>query len=163
MPAPFRRARVGRSLESRPSGFPAYFEKRQQRVVTGDVWAFLRHLVTETLDRAREREALAFLEQAAEFFDAAGNPRMGSKPLLYYYSFLNLAKMALVTSGVALPPGPRHGISDPRANIRTRLRFQGQTVHMDPVDLSHSRIFSEFVRMLGGNAAGNLPPQAARL
>jgi len=51
-------------------------------VVTGDVWAFLRHLVTSELDGVRERQAVAFLEQAAEFFDAAGNPRMGSKPLL---------------------------------------------------------------------------------
>jgi hypothetical protein len=151
MPAPFPQARNGRKLESPPSGFPAFFQRRQPRVVTADVWAFLRHLVSTKLSKERRREALAYLEQASEFFDAAANPRLGSKPLLYYYSFMNLAKTALLVDGTKLPPACRHGIFDPKANIKRRVRLPGQRVGVQGLANDHSELFPEFVKLLGGS------------
>jgi hypothetical protein len=100
-------------------------------------------------DRGR---AAAFVEQAFDFFEAAANPQIGSKPVLYYYSFLNLAKSALLIRQVPIPTELKHGISDPRANARTRLRLSGQRVRIPGAAASRSELFPEFVKILGGAA-----------
>ena len=153
MPAPFPPARPnGRDLEDAPSGFSAYFSRRQPRIVTADVWEFLFHTIEESLDGARRREADAYVAQAFDFFETAVASRVtGAKPLLYYYSFLNLAKAALVLRGLRLPVPVVHGIKESRRNIqRRRLRFEGQFIRMDAVAPNNSRIFPEFVRLFGG-------------
>lgn len=153
MPPPFPQARQnGRFLEDAPSGFAAYFSRRQPRIVTADVWEFFFHLVDEELEGARRREANAYVGQAYDFFEAATVSRVpGANPLLYYYSFLNLAKMALVLRGIRLPVPVFHGIKEPKHNTeKKRLRFEGQLIRMDAVAADHSRIFPEFVRLFGG-------------
>ena len=113
----------------------------------------MEHAVGRQLPAAREPVALAYIAQARDFYEAAQNPRLGSKPLLYYYAFLNLAKAALVTRGVNLPAAAMHGIGDPRANVRTRLRLEGQRVTVVACAANHSQIFPEFVRLVGGDGA----------
>lgn len=113
----------------------------------------MEHAVETQLSAAKEPVALAYIAQARDFYEGAQNPRLGSKPLLYYYAFLNLAKAALVTRGVNLPAAAVHGISDPRANVRTRLRLEGQRITAASCAANHSQIFPEFVRLLGGNGA----------
>src|SRR5206468_417233 len=54
---------------------------------------------------------------------------------------------------VRFPVASNHGISDPRANQRTRLRLQGQKVSIRGSAANHSEIFPEFVRILGGDAS----------
>jgi len=115
----------GKLVQYPPSGFPLFFDKRKPRVVTADPWAFFTDLAREHLKRDDEAKASAYIEQAFDFFQAAQNPHTGSKPILYYYSFLNLAKTALLVHGVDLPPKVTHGISDPKANNRERLRLEG--------------------------------------
>lgn len=144
-----RRAWTGTPVNNPPGGFPLYADSRQPRVVTSDVWSYLKHVAAAQLPKAEESQAIAFVDQALEFFEAGDNPQLGSRPLLYYYSFLNLAKMFLLVHRVALPPSPRHGISDPRANLRTRLRFPGQSVRAEICAADHSQVFPEFVRLLG--------------
>jgi hypothetical protein len=124
--------------------------------VTSDVWAFLRHHSRKALKKDRERAAIAYLDQAFEFFTAAANPRVSSRPLLYYYSFLNLTKVFLLHQGLAIIPAARHGLSDPRANIKKRLAFEGQSVKTEARAQDHSAIFPELVNALGGNV-GNFP------
>jgi hypothetical protein len=114
------------------------------------VWAFLRHTATSALPKSQEKEALAFIEQAFDFFEAAASPRIGSRPLLYYYSFLNLAKVLLLIRKVNLPVKLKHGISDPDENTRKRLQLSGQRVHIVKCARDHSQLFPEFVRTLGG-------------
>ena len=130
-----------------------FFTRRKPRVVTVDPWSFLRHVSVENLDKQREKAALAYIDQAYEFFEAAINPRISSRPLLYYYSFLNLAKVVLLHRGVNFPPLVRHGIIDPRVNVKRRLRFEGQTVRMEPARSDHAELFSEFVSALGGSVS----------
>jgi YaaC-like Protein len=121
------RARAGDSLPTPATGFPGFLQQRRKpRVIAGDIWACLKHQIEDLLPQDREREALGYVEQAAEFYDAAENPQIRSRPLLYYYSFLNVTKALLIARGVRLPPRTRHGVYDPKANQRTRLRFEGQ-------------------------------------
>lgn len=141
-------------LQTPATGFPGFLQtRRSPRVITGDVWAFLRHAVEVRevrLGRERTRQALAYLEQAYDFHAAAANPQVGSRPLLYYYSFMNLAKAYLLQSGENVPPLARHGISDPRANVRERLRLEGQRIRIAQPAPGQYEIFREFVRVLGG-------------
>jgi hypothetical protein len=134
---------------------PLFFDKRKQRVVTADPWAFLEHLAVTKLAKNEEARALAYIQQGHEFFEAAQNPRLNSRPLLYYYAFLNLVKAALLIKGRLLPPAAKHGISDPRANSRVRLHFQGQSVHVTGRAHDQSEIFPSFMTALG--YAGRLP------
>lgn len=152
MPAPFPRARDGEPVHGHPTGFPAFFRKRQPRIVTADVWALLRHLIARRLSQRQEKVALAYLGQALEFYEAAASPHLGSKPLLYYYCFLNLAKAALLYEGVAIPPVVVHGIGDPKANVRQRVRLEGQHVRIDARHPQHSAVFPEFGALLGDTA-----------
>ncbi len=145
--------RPGKNLKNHPSGFPLFFDQRKPRVVTADPWAFLRHLVTEELRRPEASRSLSYIDQAFDFFQAAENPRIGSKPLLYYYSFLNLAKVALLLNGVAIPLRVWHGIEDPAANIRERLRFSGQQIKIRATTSNRDQLFSELWKVLGGDVS----------
>lgn len=149
------KATKGQPVQRSPGGFPLFFDKRKQRVVTADPWAFLSNLAVTKLKKNKEAIAQAYIQQGHEFFDAAQNPRLNSRPLLYYYSFLNLVKAALLIRGSQLPAAARHGISDPRANSRERLRFEGQSVHVVGRAHDHSEIFPAFMTALGHQ--GNLP------
>jgi hypothetical protein len=40
--------------------------------------------IEQLLPKEREREALGYVEQAAEFYEGAENPQIRSRPLLYY-------------------------------------------------------------------------------
>lgn len=63
-------------------------------------WAVMSGHITEELGHSTDlqAEALAFLEQARQFYDAAGTYR-AANPLLYYYAFLNLAKPLIRVRG----------------------------------------------------------------
>jgi hypothetical protein len=141
-------AQEGKIIKNPPTGFPVYAAGRQPRIISADVWSFLRHAAEASLPERKE-SAVAFIEQAAEFYDAASNPRIGSRPLLYYFSFMNLAKALLLIRQINLPPAPRHGIFDPRANVKKRLRFEGQTVRFVQCAADHSELFPELVKTLG--------------
>ena len=145
--------RTGTEVANHPDGFPSFFGKRQTRIITADPWSFLNHVVAKQLPSSKEAVALAYIAQAKDFFEAAEQPRLGSKPLLYYYSFLNLAKAALITKGVPLPAKVQHGISDPKANVRSRLRMSGQKVNVNGCAHDRSELYPEFVKILGGTTA----------
>ncbi len=150
MPAPFPPPTKGLPVNNAPTGFPAFFDTRQPRVLTADPWAFLQELVTARVDRRQRDTGYSYTSQAWELFEAASNPHVGSRPLLYYYSFLNLVKAALLIQGAPLALKAEHGISDPRSNQRRRLRLGGQRVLIQGLAQNHSQLFAEFVRLLGG-------------
>lgn len=138
----------GKEIETL-SSFPLY-SARGERVITADIWAYLRQVVRSQLkNEEQKRRAFAFLRQAFGFFDAASNPRLGSRALLYYYSFLNLVKTYLLIKHVKLQPAPRHGISDPHENKRARLRLEGQLIRYEKCARNHSQLFPEFLRAIG--------------
>jgi hypothetical protein len=71
------------------------------------------------LSRKRDRQAVAnnvglYLQQAAEFYGVAHTARANTAPLIYYYSFLNLAKALCELKHPRLhrqPESYRHGVS----------------------------------------------------
>jgi hypothetical protein len=157
MPGRYPNARSGAWVRNPPGGFPLFADGRRSIIVTSDPWSLVRHLAAKRLSTKQEGVALAYIDQGVDFFEAARNPQLGSKPLLYYYSFLNVVKAALLIHGIALPPKNQHGISDPKANHRTRLRFAGQTIRWEGRAADHSLIFPELLHFLAGSAvpAGN--------
>ena len=81
MPAPFPQAKQGRPINSPPTGFPAFFDVRQPRVLTADPWAFLSELVATRVDRRQRDTGYSYTNQAWALFEAASNPHVGSRPL----------------------------------------------------------------------------------
>ncbi len=141
----------GKLVERDARGIPCFDgNKRKKRIITGDVWAFLHHLSTERSSAADALRAHSFIDQAFDFYSAASNPRQSSRPLLYYYAFLNLAKVFLTQKAVAFPPAVKHGISDPRANKKERLHFKTQVVKVPSHATNHGELFPELVRHSGG-------------
>ena len=132
-----------------------FFDKRKPRIIASDPWAFLEHLVSKRLRKSEQAEPIAFIEQAYDFYEAATNPQLGSKPVLYYYSFLNLVKVFLRFNRILIPAAPKHGINDPRANIRERFRIQGQRLHIIGRARDRSQLFAEFIIALGGSVSGS--------
>lgn len=131
-------------------GFTAFFEaKSKRRILAADVWSCLQHTIREKLPRAQSSQAEAYLWQAHEFYQAAQNPRFDSRPLLYYYAFLNVTKAFLIARGVKMPPRVFHGVGDPGANARRRLRLEGQSVRIEPRGNANDRLLPELIAALG--------------
>ena len=100
----FPQPRTGQHVRNHPGGFPLYADGRKPRVVTANPRSFLVHLATSKLGKNDAARAHSFVSQAFDSYEAAQNPQIGSRPVLYYYSFLNLAKVALL-----LRRGPQFG------------------------------------------------------
>jgi len=137
------------------SAFPSFFRKRRSRILAADIWSFYRCLIKKCVAKKKENEALSFLEQAFDFYSAAEKQSIGSKPLLFYYSFLNLVKIALIIRKIDFPPVAKHGLYDPKENVRERLRLEGQIIKIKGLAQDHSEIFPEFVKILGGKIKAN--------
>ncbi len=155
MPSPFRAAREGELVQIETSGFPLYFSRRKPRAITADPLTLIEHLALTKLPAALRKDGLAYVEQASDFYEAARNPMSGSKPLLYYYAFLNLMKVLLLVREADIPPAARHGISDPRANFRERFSIDGQRVLISGIAHDHSELFPELVQSLGVPVTGS--------
>ena len=61
-------------------------------------WSVMHGQVTENLSGSAATEALAFLEQAEDFFRAASSG-VSTNPVLTYYAFVNLAKVLIRLKG----------------------------------------------------------------
>lgn len=146
-PAVLSAARVGNRIQKNLRGFPTFFlDSARERVITGDIWAYLTHISREQLNASNADKAASFVQQASDFYQAAMNPRVASRPLLYYYAFLNLSKVMLLHQRVGVPPRAYHGILDPKDNVKQRLRISGQLVRIDvPTAATRFNIFYELL------------------
>ena len=79
-------------------GFPLFtrptnnvYLGNSKKLIISDIWAFWDYIIKK---KNFEKDFMnSLLEQAKNFYVAAENSPLKSKPLLYYYSFLNLAKI----------------------------------------------------------------------
>ncbi|HEX5173668.1 MAG TPA: YaaC family protein, partial [Gaiellaceae bacterium] len=95
---------------------------------------------------AHQPEALAFLDQAEDFY-AAATSRFAANPLLTYYSFLNLGKAALRTLGfTGSLDRARHGLSEQTAPGGVELADSTVVVRDGGNAVN---VFSELVDQLG--------------
>lgn len=85
-------------------------------------WAVMQGAINDQVqDDDSKEEALAFLEQARDFYDTAAG-RVAANPLLFYYAFLNLGKALLRTRGYAGSlDQAMHGLSERRAGAGVEL------------------------------------------
>ena len=119
----------------------------QRRTYVTDPWPVLAESIAQRCP-IRDREAAqAFRGQAEDYYDAATTGRLSAvKPVLLYYSFLNLAKAYIVTTGLRhVLVDPKHGLSE-KANLR---QIAGAIVRAHPTDRSPS-LFDEFHHSLTG-------------
>lgn len=93
-----------------PSGFPLFSPAKSKAYLlvansirVSDPWSFLnytirvsRHKTTgQILTQSQQKYLLDLLEQAEYFYETAQVAPIKSQPLLYYYSFMNLVKIAI--------------------------------------------------------------------
>jgi hypothetical protein len=128
------------------------------RIYASDPWTIIRRSVKNRLPQTQQKPALALIEQAEDFFDAAGSGIRAAKPLLIYYSFLNLAKAFLLTSGErAVVDDAMHGVRDrlhPPPNntelLGAYLSAQNGPARHAPPGNQKIQIFEELHRALAG-------------
>lgn len=89
------------------NSFPLFNKEQSTNYLFGannvwvsDIWAFWNYIVRQRMNKIkkpkREKKQpflLALLEQARNFYEAAETAPIKSKPLLYYYSFMNFVKV----------------------------------------------------------------------
>jgi len=88
-------------------GFPLFvngnstdYLLKAEKIRVSDIWALWHYIIKSEKKRFPGRTNYSFLlsvlEQAQYFYEAASLAPIKSQPLLYYYSFLNIAKAAIV-------------------------------------------------------------------
>ncbi len=81
-------------------GFPLFCNNKDiiglgndKKIIISEIWAFWDFVIKKK--NFEKQKMLSLLEQAKFFYHSAENSPIKSQPLLYYYSFLNLAKIML--------------------------------------------------------------------
>lgn len=169
-------ARKGKKLTMRNapvefSYFPTYRGTRRAgmhtKVYTSDAWSVIKAAIRQGCPTADRPTAVAFADQAEEFYRAAGNTQtLQSRPLLLYYAFMNLAKSLCLHRGNRNVLGKaRHGLED--ANNHA-VGLADAEVKAYPSDLTAApprgpilNIFHEFMSTAIGQ--GLTAPQTYRI
>lgn len=108
-------------ISGRPLSFSYWPTGRNKRryglrphVFATNPWPLLTRSVREHCPKTSVPAALAFLEQAEDFYNAAHLGRVAAaKPVLLYYSFLNAVKAYILTSGRRTElDSAKHGLSE---------------------------------------------------
>lgn len=116
-------ARPGKTLKvkGRPIPFSVYPVKKttrrfglQSKIFATSPWGVIKQVVEDSLNGSQKEQALAFLEQAQNFYQIANSSHLSpTKPLLFYYSFLNIAKTLSLVKGTQIHyERAVHGLSE---------------------------------------------------
>lgn len=121
-------------------GFPLFIKEtstdyllKAEKIRVTDIWALWHFIIKSEKKRYPGKTdypfLLSVLEQAQYFYEAASRAPIKSKPLLYYYSFLNIAKAAIVLTKPTLTSYEfNHGIDSCQINSRIQLQDCSITV-----------------------------------
>ncbi len=120
----------------------------QAKAYTTDAWSVIHAVVRQIGTKKVRESAVAFAEQAHEFYSAAlANSTVRAKPLLLYYAFLNLTKALCLCQGSKKVIGPAdHGLAERR---NTGKSIKSATVSVKTVDPKLGNMFSEFMHAVG--------------
>jgi hypothetical protein len=155
----FPHARVGTRVKhgGHPMRFVLYAPENagRERAAVGRMLASNPWKCME-LHLARQRQTAtqtsAFLNQAYEFFAAAGRAGPISRPVLMYYGFLNLAKAIIIHKNPIIDLARSlHGITEWSDNVRQRFTLTSQKVVIQPARGGRFAVLNEFARTLGHN------------
>jgi hypothetical protein len=114
-----------------------------EKIVISDLWAFWDYVVKKaSKDKKEEVFLSSLLEQAKHFYITAESSPIKSQPLLYYYSFLNFAKIIINLSS---KPGARksyyHGMKDNSSNSKfSHSKITKQEKKVNIVHVAHELI-----------------------
>lgn len=128
----------------------------QSRVFATDPWSVIRHSIDQRCPAASRIQAQAFRAQSQDYFRAAEVAGLfTAKPVLLYYSFLNLVKAYVLTKAQRVEYAAAfHGLKE-------RLQPQNGRELLDSVleaipSGANANIFDDFLVALRGNGlAGN--------
>lgn len=122
-------------------GFPLFVKDtstdyllKAEKIRVSDIWPLWHYIIKSEKKRYPGKTdypfLLSVLEQAQYFYEAASLAPIKSKPLLYYYSFLNIAKAAIVLTNPELLTSLEfnHGINTCPINSRIQLQNCSITV-----------------------------------
>ncbi len=149
-------------------GFPIFIKEsstdyllRAEKIRVSDIWALWHYIIKSEKKRFPGTTdypfLLSVLEQAQYFYEAASLAPIKSKPLLYYYSFLNITKASIVLTNstfLALNLEFNHGIDSCSINSNAQLQDCFVTVKNLKSDGGISQKISvayELARLFGDN------------
>lgn len=122
-----------------------------EKIIVSDIWAFWDYILKRYIDkttttttdkRKKEKVLFSFLEQAKNFYESAENSPVKSQPLLYYYAFLNLSKIAIniSKSDDVLLKGYTHGISEDYQSDFSRSSVDIKTSNQGDIQVAHEML-----------------------
>lgn len=144
------------------SFWPTYkFSRReglQWTLFVSDPWFQIETTLKNMEDKGAYDEAYAFLIQARDFYRAATNSDISAaKPLLLYYSFLNLAKcLATYRADSNLGANVKHGISEKLPTTPGAIYGDANILRNQDAQSA----FMKFATALGDNLPNATPPDS---
>lgn len=143
-------------------GFPLFNAKISKNYLlkindirVSDVWSFLSYTIKvskekvggNNLNKSKQKFLLDLLEQSRYFYTTAQNAPIKSQPLLYYYSFMNLSKIAInLYSYLGNDKKYVHGISD---HITTTTKLINASIKCwESVPASQYSVSEYLIKML---------------
>lgn len=145
-------------------GFPLFtrnqstnFIVKTNKLRVSDIWAFWDYMIRKYCSKnnrtTKDKEFLfTLLEQAKYFYITAENAPIKSQSLLYYYSFLNIAKIVINFETFHGKGGEyQHGI---RTNVNeTTILSNAQIEILQLAGSTKISVANEFAKALGDNYA----------
>lgn len=150
------------NVRQRPTAFsffPTYQgatrEGLHSTVFATEPWNLIRRQLEQIAAQDTRRQALAFLAQSRDFYSSAQHADVNAaKPLLLYYSFLNLAKCLVVSRNGTALGSVHHGLTE-------RLPTTAGAMHGNvSIDITRSPGTSAFVMLASALGAGLPQPVA---
>lgn len=131
-------------------GFPLFtrltnsvYLGNSKKLIISDIWSFWDYIIKKS---NYEKEFMhSLLEQAKNFYISAESSPIKSRPLLYYYSFLNLAKAAINLEKHYGRVRYMHGLSENHQN-----RFSHSTIKISPILANIKNVSAELLQCLDG-------------
>lgn len=134
---------------------PRSYLIKHEKIRVSDIWGFWDYLVkTHTQKRSHQQGQFlqTMLEQARYFFAAAETAPLHSQPLLYYYSFLNIAKIVIniyYNKGNAIEY--YHGIETKVSHATSFANAEVSFKQYGGINSAKISVAKEFLTILGDN------------
>lgn len=137
-----------------PSKSRAYLVKHEKNRVS-DIWGFWDYLVKTHAHKKNPRHEQflqTLLEQAKYFFEAAEVAPLHSQPLLYYYSFLNVAKIFInIYHNLGNTVEYYHGIETKVDSTTNLSNAEVSFKQYGGIGSTRISVAKEFLNLLGDN------------
>ncbi|MCG7390771.1 YaaC family protein [Pantoea sp. ACRSB] len=122
-----------------------------EKIIISDIWSFWDYILKRYIEKTtktnadklkKEKVLFSFLEQAKNFYESAENSPVKSQPLLYYYAFLNLSKIAIniSRSDNVLFKGYIHGISEDYQSEFSKSSVTIKTSNSGDIQVAHEML-----------------------